>query len=28
MLDQIDEASLTAQRRLTVPFMRELLGEP
>lgn len=27
-LDRIDEASLSAQRRLTIPFMREVLGEP
>lgn len=26
-LDRIDEASLSAQRRLTIPFMREVLGE-
>lgn len=28
LLDDIDVASLTAQRRLTVPFVREILGEP
>lgn len=28
VLERIDEASLSAQRRLTVPFMREVLGEP
>ncbi len=27
VLEEIDEASLTAQRRLTIPFMREVLGE-
>jgi DnaA family protein len=24
LLDQIDEASLTAQRRITIPFLQEL----
>jgi DnaA family protein len=28
LLDDIDIASLSAQRRLTVPFVREILGEP
>ena len=28
LLDEIDSASLSAQRRLTVPFVREILGEP
>jgi DnaA family protein len=28
LLDDIDTASLSAQRRLTVPFVREILGEP
>lgn len=28
VLDRIDEASLSAQRKLTIPFMREVLGEP
>lgn len=28
LLDEIDIASLSAQRRLTVPFVREILGEP
>ncbi|MFM7395688.1 MAG: DnaA regulatory inactivator Hda [Gammaproteobacteria bacterium] len=28
LLDEIDVASLSAQRRLTVPFVREILGEP
>jgi DnaA family protein len=27
LLDTLDEAALTAQRRLTVPFIREVLGE-
>lgn len=27
-LEHIDAASLSAQRRLTIPFMREVLGEP
>lgn len=27
VLDQLDRASLAAQRRLTVPFLREVLGE-
>jgi DnaA family protein len=28
LLDQIDDASLSAQRRLTVPFVRGILGDP
>jgi DnaA family protein len=28
LLDDIDVAALSAQRRLTVPFVREILGEP
>lgn len=28
LLDEIDDASLSAQRRLTVPFVREILGDP
>jgi DnaA family protein len=28
LLDEIDVAALSAQRRLTVPFVREILGEP
>ena len=28
LLDTLDEAALVAQRRLTVPFIREVLGEP
>jgi DnaA family protein len=28
LLDRIDEASLSAQRRLTVPFVRGILGDP
>jgi DnaA family protein len=28
LLDEIDEASLSAQRRLTVPFVRGILGDP
>lgn len=28
LLDEIDVASLSAQRRLTVPFVRAILGEP
>jgi DnaA family protein len=28
MLDTLDEAALRAQRRLTVPFIREVLGDP
>jgi DnaA family protein len=28
LLDQIDEASLREQRRVTVPFVRSILGEP
>lgn len=28
LLDDIDIAALSAQRRLTVPFVREILGEP
>lgn len=27
LLDEIDVAALSAQRRLTVPFVREILGE-
>ena len=27
MLDRLDEAALAAQRRLTVPFLRQVLGE-
>jgi DnaA family protein len=26
LLNQLDHASLVAQRRLTIPFIRELLG--
>jgi hypothetical protein len=28
LLDEMDVASLTAQRRLTVPFVRAILGDP
>lgn len=28
LLDRIDTAALSAQRRVTVPFIREILGEP
>jgi DnaA family protein len=28
ILDRLDEASFTAQRRITVPFVREVLGAP
>jgi hypothetical protein len=28
VLDQLDEASLVAQRRLTVPFIRDALEKP
>lgn len=28
LLDRLDQASLQQQRRLTVPFIREVLGEP
>jgi DnaA family protein len=28
VLDRLDEAALAAQRRLTVPFLRQVLGEP
>jgi len=27
LLDRLDEASLAAQRRLTIPFIREVLRE-
>jgi chromosomal replication initiation ATPase DnaA len=27
LLDTLDDAALAAQRRLTVPFIREVLGE-
>ena len=27
LLDRLDQASLAAQRRLTVPFLREVLGD-
>jgi len=27
VLDRLDQASLAAQRRLTVPFLRQVLGE-
>jgi DnaA family protein len=28
VLDRLDEAALVAQRRLTVPFLRQVLEEP
>jgi DnaA-homolog protein len=28
MLDRLDTASLTEQRRLTVPFIRQVIGDP
>ena len=28
VLDALDAASMAAQRRITVPFIREVLGEP
>ncbi|MGC8519703.1 MAG: HdaA/DnaA family protein, partial [Steroidobacteraceae bacterium] len=28
LLDTLDEAALAAQRRLTVPFIREVLARP
>jgi DnaA family protein len=28
LLDRIDSAALSAQRRITLPFIREILGEP
>lgn len=28
LLDQLDRASLAAQRRITLPFLRQVLGEP
>ncbi len=28
VLDALDVAAMTAQRRITVPFIREVLGEP
>jgi hypothetical protein len=28
LLDRIDEASLREQRRVTVPFVRTILGDP
>jgi DnaA family protein len=28
LLDTLDEAALVAQRRLTIPFIREVLGQP
>ena len=28
VLDRLDEAALAAQRRLTVPFLRQVLEEP
>jgi DnaA family protein len=28
VLDRLDEAALAAQRRLTVPFLRQVLGDP
>jgi len=28
LLDRLDEASLREQRRITVPFVRTILGDP